>query len=50
MPAHAALGAGTFVGALITRIGKDSGLLAMQQAIAFSDINHMAGRAAHHMD
>ena len=49
VPAHTGVGVGTPVGALVPRIGKHDGLLAMQQAAAFGDIGHMTGRAAHRM-
>ena len=49
LPAHAVHCVESFVGTLITRIGKDDGFLPVQQTIAFGDIGHMAGRAAHRM-
>ena len=49
LPAHAGLGIGPLVGALIAGIGKHNGFLAMQQTIAFGDIGRMAGGAAHGM-
>ena len=49
LPLHVRPGIRTLVGAPVSRIGMDNGFLPMQQRVAFGDIGHMAGRAAHGM-